>query len=271
MCFNEIGYVVAITKMQKKIGIISLIVLILLILIGVKFYSARQFEVTHPTKGNITEAVYGLGKVKSNNRYEVIIGIISTVTQRFVNEGDFVKKNAPLIKFNDDTLFRAPFSGTITLANLYPGETALPNKPLLRLEDLSQRYLELSLEQQSILHVKVGQPAQVSFESLRGQVLAGHVTAIFPREDEFLARVSVDGLNETILPGMTADVTIEVGSIQNATLVPLAAVRSGVLNVFRQGSWQKIKVEVGRIDGLFAEIKSSDLTPSDQIRYKVEK
>lgn len=258
---------------KHKITFLFLLILFLgiIIYIGFEKIRARQFEIIHPIKGNITEAVYGLGKVKSNNRFEVIIGVISTVTKLYVNEGDYVKKNDPLIKLNDTALFRAPFDGTVTLADLFDGETALPSKPILRVEDLNNCYIELSLEQQSILNVKVGQKAKVSFESLRGEVLDGQVTSIFPREDEFLARISVKNLQKNILPGMTADVTIEVGSIENALLVPLAAVRNGIVSVFRDGHWQKLKIDVGHVDGQFAEIKGEVLTVNDQIRLKVEK
>lgn len=237
---------------------------------SISYYRSKQYEIIHPTRGEITEAVYGLGKVKSNNRFEVIVGVISTVTHRFVEEGQFVLKGAPLIQFESSALFRAPFDGTITFAPLYQGETALPHVPTLRIEDLSNRYIELSLEQQAILRVRPGLPAKVSFESIRGKVLNGKVTAIFPREDEFLTHISVTGLDESVLPGMTADVTIEIGKIPDAILVPLKAVKNSMVIVNKNGRWQKIKVEVGHIDGLFAEIKGGTLSPQDDIRVKAE-
>lgn len=63
---------------------------------------------------------------------------------------------------------------------------------------------------------------------------------------------------------MTADVSIEIGKIQG-TLVPLKALRNGTLTVDRDGRIQKVKVEVGLVDGLSAEIKNSDLKPTDEI------
>ena len=195
-------------------------------------------------------------------------GVISTVTNRYVNEGELVDKGNPLIKFDEGALFRAPFKGTITFTSLYPGETAVPHIPILRMEDLNNCYIELSLEQQSILRVRVGQSAKVSFESIRGKILQGKVAAIFPREDEFLARISVEGLDSGILPGMTADVTIEIGAIRDATLIPLAAVTNGMITIRKNGHWHKVKVDVGHIDGFFAEIKSGLLSTDDEIRIK---
>jgi multidrug efflux pump subunit AcrA (membrane-fusion protein) len=202
---------------------------------GTLLYRRKGYEVVRPKRGEITEAVYGLGRVKSNHRFEVIIGVIATVKKLHVQEGDFVKKGASLIQFETSALFKAPFDGTVTLTAVRENETALPQSVILRLEDLNDRYLELSLEQQAALRVRKGQPAKVSFESLRGKILEGRVAALFPREDEFLAHVSVQGLEASVLPGMTADVAVEVGKIPEATLVPLKALNNGMLTLKRDG------------------------------------
>ncbi|MGZ3695484.1 MAG: efflux RND transporter periplasmic adaptor subunit [Bdellovibrionota bacterium] len=253
----------------KKTALIA-ISLIILLAAGTVYFRLQQYDVIHPTHGDITEAVYGLGKVKSDQRFEVIVGVISTVTNRFVAEGDFVKKGAPLIEFDHHALFRAPFDGTVTLAALYPGETALPHVPTLRLEDLRNRYIELSLEQQAALRVRKGQGAKVSFESLRGHVLTGKVTALYPREDEFLARIFVPDLEGSILPSMTADVSVEIGQIHNALLIPLKSVQNGMVTVLKNNHWQKVKVDVGHVDGLSAEITGGVLSPNDALRIRKE-
>ncbi len=254
--------------MKNKWLLISSGLIFVIVTLYLAYSKFNQFVEIHPERGNISEAVYGLGKVKSQKRFEVIVGIISTVTKRFVNEGDLVEKGRPLVEVNGQTVFRAPFKGTITFANLYAGETAIPNSPIIRLEDLENKYIELSLEQQSALRVKLGQTVQVSFESLRGKNLLGKVSALFPRQDEFIVHIQVDSLDANILPGMTADVMIEIGSIKNAIVLPLTAVKNGMIVVKRNGHWEKIKVEVGQIDGLFAEIKDPALTEQDSVRIK---
>lgn len=254
---------------KKRFYIVAFTIVFAVVGMAAFYYlNLQKYSVIHPERGNINEAVYGLGKVKSTNRYEVIAGIISTVTKRYVNEGDVVEKGAALIQLNEQAVFRAPFKGTITYANLYVGETAIPNIPVMRLEDLNQKYIELSLEQQSMLRVKLNQPALVSFESLRGKVLSGKVAALFPRQDEFIVRIMVDELDENILPGMTADVSIHIGEIKGAMTLPLSAIKSGMIIIKRDGHWEKVKAEIGQIDGLSAEIKSPPLSEQDSIRLK---
>ena len=221
-----------------------------------------------PQRGNITEAVYGLGKVKARQRFEVKLGVISTVKKVFVREGDFVRQGSKLIEFDSNALFRAPFDGTVTLISSFDGETATPQTTVLRLENLKDRYIEISLEQQGALRIQREMPAKVAFESLRGQVLLGKVVALFPKEDAFLAHVEVKNLDPSVLPGMTADVSIEIGTIQNAMLVPLKAISNGSVLVERQGKREKIKVQVGHVDGMSAEILGDSLKPEDEVLFQ---
>lgn len=253
---------------------IILLISSLIIISAIAIFTTQKlnrYTIVQPEKGNIHEAVYGLGKVKSRNRFEVITGVMSSVSKRFVNEGDFVNKGTPLLQLNEQVTFRSPLDGTVTYAKLYEGETALPNLVLLRVEDLNRKFIELSLEQQSVLRIQINQPARISFESLRGKVLNGKVSAVFPREDEFIVHIDVQDLDSKILPGMTADVTVDIGSIENATILPIAAIHNGMVQIDRgNGQWEKIKVEIGQIDGLSAEIKSPQLSEKDRIRIRKE-
>lgn len=229
------------------------------------FIRPRSYEVLAPKKGPITESIYGLGKVKTDRRFEVKLGVTSEIAKVAVREGDFVKKGAPLLQ-TDPTLFRAPFDGTVTRVNANVGEVAPPQVVLIRLEDLADRYIELTLEQESALRVRKNQKALVSFETLRDQRLTGKVTTLFAREDEFVARIELEGLNESVLPGMTADVSVEVGRIQDALLIPLRAISGGLVIVQRPGGQrEKVKVEIGHVDRDWAEVKGGAITAEDQI------
>ncbi|WP_291516485.1 efflux RND transporter periplasmic adaptor subunit [Bdellovibrio sp. ArHS] len=253
-------------KRLKVLLVLSLVVVGLVIsgIVIQRVLQSKRYTKVRPQTGEVTEAVYGLGKVKSNRRYEVKLGVISTVRELYVNEGDVVKAGQNLVRIDSNVVFKAPFDGTVTMINNFEGETALPQSVILRMEDLKDRFIELSVEQEGALRVQKGQMARVSFESLRGEVLVGKVKAIFPKGDEFIADVEISNLGASILPGMTADVSIEIGKIKG-TLVPLKALRNGTLSVERDGHIQKIKVEVGLVDGLSAEIKSGDLMPTDEI------
>lgn len=254
-------------KSHRKIWLAIVVPVILAVIAFGYWYVRRErsIEYVRPHRGDITEAVYGLGKVRSVHRFEVRIGVVSTVKKLFVREGQFVKAGEKLIEFDSNALFRAPFDGTVTFVNNYDGEIAVPQVTVVRLEDLKERFVELSLEQEGALRIQPGQPAKVSLETVRGTVLNGKVSALYSRNDEFLARIDVAGWDDSVLPGMTADVIVEIGKIQNALLIPVKAIQSGMVLIRRGGKRQKVKVEIDHVDGVMAEIKEGNLNLDDEV------
>lgn len=258
-----------IASMKKRTTVIVGIFLFILLVIAIFFFirQKNQFQTIHPKQGSITEAVYGLGKVKSHKHYEVVLGVMSTVKKIFVVEGQVVKKGDPLLLLEGGVI-ATPIGGTVTTIKYKEGEVAIPQSPILRVEDLFDCFIELSLEQQAALRVRKGQRALVSFESIRQKTLIGKVIAIFPKDDEFIAQIQVGSLDPGVLPGMTADVSIEIGNINRAILVPLKAVSNGSVSVKRDGEWVKEKIEIGHVDGLNAQVLSRNIKESDEIRLK---
>jgi multidrug efflux pump subunit AcrA (membrane-fusion protein) len=241
-----------------------LIVALLAISLIWQISRARRFDLVPLERQTILEAIYGLGKVKALRHYEVKIGVLTTANDVFVVEGQNVKKGDPLIRF-ESSPFRTPFSGTVTRVEVSPGEVIVPNVPVIRVEDLSDLYLEVALEQQGALRVRAGMPARMTFDTVRGEAYLGKVTSVFSRNDEFLAHIRAEKLPTGILPGMTADVVIEVGARDNALLAPLAAIQEGRILVEREGKRVRIPIEVGIVDGQKAEIVQGELLPTDQV------
>lgn len=241
----------------------ALLIVVIAIIMTKRF--RPEYEFVSPNRGDITEAIYGLGKVKSRRKYEVKVAIMTTIERVYVREGETVKKNDPLIKFRDSAVFRAPFDGTITEVPFNEAETIIPQISAVTMEDLKDKYIEVSLEQDAALRVKKGQKTYAIFESLRGKKYNGIVTAIFPNDDEFLAHIEVDGLEDNVLPGMTVDVSIIVGQIKNALLVPVAGVNEGVLLIERNGKKEKLPVKIGVVDLDRAEVIEGDLKENDKV------
>ncbi|KPK10340.1 MAG: hypothetical protein AMJ68_09565 [Acidithiobacillales bacterium SG8_45] len=235
-----------------------------IVVAGIYAFTSRQAEYVSPRYGPIVEAIYGLGKVKTDKVFEVKLGVIKTLQKLYVREGQIVKKNDPLVRFESDLLFRAPFAGTITNTAFHENQYVFPQQAVIRLEDLNTKYIEVSLEQQAALRVKPGLPVRVVFESIRGEVLKGKVSAVFARNEEFLAHIDVP-LAENVLPGMTADVAIEVDHKDKVLLVPLSAISDGRIKVRRDGKRKTVQLKIGSVDGNWAEVIEGDITVSDEI------
>lgn len=253
-------------KIKRSIWIVSAAgaaVLVLAVIVSA-LLAKNSVEHVNPRYGPIIESIYGLGKVKTDRVYEVKLGITKTLEKLYVHEGDIVRKKSPLVKFEGGLLFRAPFHGTVTNVAFNENQYVFPQQTVVRVEDLGTKYIEVSLEQQGALRVQPGQQVRVVFESIRGEVLQGKVAAIFSRNEEFLAHIEVP-LAGNILPGMTADVAIEVDRKDNALLVPLSAISDGRIKLIRDGKRKTMQLKIGSVDGNWAEVVEGDVKVNDRI------
>jgi membrane fusion protein, macrolide-specific efflux system len=240
-------------------------IIILFGLIGLFYFINSRNDTIRPMKGSVIEAVYGLGTVNSQRTYELKIGVTSSIRKIYVKEGESLEKGSKLIEFDSFPTFTAPFKGTITSIPFEIGEIVYPQVTILKMEDLSNVYIVVSLEQQGALRVKKGQIAAISFESLRGNRFEGRVEAIFPNNGQFIVHIIVDDLPDEILPGMTADVSIETGRKNDVLLIPVQTVKSGKIIRIRNGKKEKISIKLGVLNGEWAEVTDGDITLDDSI------
>lgn len=229
------------------------------------FRQTSGLQLVHPRRGPVVEAVYGLGTVIAPQTYQVKTGVVQSIIEIYVKEGDQVQKGAALVKFDDSGVARAPFAGTVTSVPSRVGELIFSSGSALTLVNLQDLVLEVSLEQQSVLRVQPQQKALISFESLRGDRLDSKVQSIYPRETQFIVRIPLSEIPTGILPGMTADVAIEIGRKENVLSVPLRAISSGRVTRRRDGKKQKVDIQVGVVDGEWAEVTSGDISEQDEV------
>ena len=249
--------------MYKKIILIVIAVAILFAAGAGIFSSRNSFEKIEISTGKLYEAIYGIGKVKSRKQYDLKLGITSSVSKIYVKEGDVIKKGTALMDFKDAATFSAPFDGTVTYIAADQGEIVFPQTTLLTLTNLEERYIEVLLEQEGAMRAKKGMTAKIVFDGQKGEAQAGMVEALYPRGDEFVASIRIDNLNAGILPGMSADVAIEVGHRDHVLLIPVKAVTGGIAFVEREGKRRKVKLKLGASDGTFAEVLEGDVNPGD--------
>ncbi len=219
----------------------------------------------HPKMGRVVESVYGIGTVTARHTYQLKLGVMDTLKKLYVDEGTSVKKGNPLVSFTDNNITRAPFDGVVTSLPYKEGETIFPQLAVLTLTDLKNPYVVVSLEQTGAIPVRNGQQALLSFESLRGEKLSGTVSAIYPKDGEFLVNIEVPGLPPGILVGMTCDVAIQIAAKNNVLQIPMVAVDKGFVTLLKGGIPKKVAVKIGAMDGTWAEVTDNSVQPSDTI------
>ena len=252
--------------MQKNLKFTAFVAFIVIAGITLVFLFnrfSRQEKVT-PKRGNVVESIYGLGTVTADKVFRVRTGMTLAVQKLFVREGDLVKPGAPLIRL-ESTMMRSPIEGTVTAVAYKDGELVAPQLPIVTVTNLDQLYLEVSLEQQSILRVKKDQPVSVSFESLRNEKWEGVVASVYPRDNQFIVRIALATWPHGVLPGMTADVAILVGQKTNVLLIPIKSIVAGKVTRIRNGKKETLPIKLGVIDGEWGEVVSENISESDEL------
>ncbi|HUB09381.1 MAG TPA: efflux RND transporter periplasmic adaptor subunit [Myxococcales bacterium] len=117
----------------------------------------------------------------------------------------------------------SPFDALVVQRNLLPGEWAAPGTPVVTVEDLSQLWVRLDIEETKLEGLHLGQQAQVHVIAVPNRTYAGHVIEIGAEGDfavnrdvkrgrpdirTFLVRVGLDEPATELRPGMTAEVSI---------------------------------------------------------------
>ncbi len=168
---------------------------------------------------------------------------------------------------NGTRLF-APISGTVISLDFVVGDTVSENSEIITIADLSQKNIEIYLDETDWDKVAVDFDAEVTFDALPDQVFTGKVIQVDPglytsnNSSVVHGFVALDTTQTEInLPvGSSAAVDVIAGRAENALLVPIDALRKAgeqyAVFVVENGTPRLRVVEVGIQDILYAEIKS---------------
>ncbi len=238
------------------------------------FFAIQRIRATPRTlelplkKTNIVRTVYGLGTVIAEREYQLKIGIAANVSKLYVREGDSVSKGDKLVEFDQIPVMRSPISGVVSSVAFEEGEAVFPQNPVLKVIDLTKRYITVLLDEKAAVLVKKNQKVRIAFEGLPGQTFEGLVASVYPSEGQFFVKVNPKELPGEILPGMSADLAIEAGVKEGVFVVPIRAVQERKITIERNGKRLRIPVQLGLTQGENVEIVSADLVEGDILRYQ---
>ena len=218
-----------------------------------------------PEKGSVADSVFALGTVKTDRLYNVRFGMNTVIRRLYVREGDTVSSGSPLVMNDSSPVARSPFSGVVTSVSYLEGELAPAGQAILSVAGLESMYIRVSLDQESILLVRKGQPVELSFENMRAEKIKGSVSSVYVSGDEFLVRIKPDSLPDWVLPGMTCDAAILIRRKDNAVMIPSNAIVNGSVEVKRKGKRMNIRVASKPVDEKRSEITDGSILEDDLV------
>lgn len=124
----------------------------------------------------------------------------------------------------DKMTVRAPFSGTIGLRQVSPGDFVNVGQPLVELADTESLKVQFSVPERHLSMLRTGQTIHLSVDALDGQQLEGEVYAIAPSANpdshNISLRARVPNTSGILKPGLFVRIVIPTGSDDQALMVP---------------------------------------------------
>ncbi|QNK67672.1 efflux RND transporter periplasmic adaptor subunit [Variovorax sp. PAMC26660] len=123
---------------------------------------------------------------------------------------------------------RAPFSGRLGITTLNPGQYVNAGDKLVTLQTLDPIYVDFTLPQQQLAGLAVGQVVNLAVDTFPNQPFTGKINAISPKVDATTRNVQIEATisnpKQLLLPGMFANVKIDIGTSQEQLTLPSTAV-----------------------------------------------
>jgi membrane fusion protein (multidrug efflux system) len=151
------------------------------------------------------------------------------------------------------TVISAPFTGTIGMRSVSPGQYVKAGDNIVRLESTSPIKLDFKVPETFLSRIKKDQEVQVRVDAYPAETFAGRIYAIQPGLDEqtrtVWLRANVPNMESKLRPGMFARVSLILEKVGDAIVIPEQAIvpkgnDSLVLKVVNEKA-EVVKVKLG--------------------------
>lgn len=166
---------------------------------------------------------------------------------------------------------RSPISGVISDRPVNVGEMAAAGSAMLSVVDISRVVARANISVHEASDIRTGRPATIATP---GGELPGKVIVVSPAVDPNTTTIQiwVEAVNkgELVKPGTTAQISMDAGDVQNAIVVPAAALLASddggeqVVVAGKDGLAHVSKVKIGVRNSDEAQILSG-VQPGDQV------
>ena len=152
------------------------------------------------------------------------------------------------------TRILAPFSGTLGLRLVSPGEYVQPGQPLVNLEDTRSLKVEFSIPEKYSALIAKGQTFALQAAAFAGRDFSGEIYAINPlvaaASRSLMVRGRLDNPDGLLRPGQFADLQLTIAKRKDALFIPEQAVvpqpQTNLVFTVVDGKAQMVPVQLGQ-------------------------
>jgi membrane fusion protein, multidrug efflux system len=171
---------------------------------------------------------------------------------------------------------RAPFDGVISSRNVYPGAYVTPsdkssNKPMLTLQEQSKLRLVVDVPETATNYFSNKDTVHFTVKTLPGKQFAAAINRMAGSLNSELRseqmQMDISNNNKELLPGMFAQVTLQLTNVQKTFIVPQTAIAQNSQRIFvirvanHKAQWVDVKKGRETTDSLevYGTLKTGDL------------
>lgn len=224
------------------------------------------------------------GSIATTKSFSATISIASSETHKnttratairelYVTNGQIVRKGDKLMQLDNGELLKAGLDGVVTEMRFDTTDWLWNNVELIQISDLTNLMVSLSVDEYDVRNVSAGQKCLVTIVPT-GEVFEteiSHVDRVSSSSGQVAFYTVTADLTvpESVLPGMTASVTIPSDCVQDTLVLDMAALafdeeKQPYVLCKNDGSYQKMPVTTGLSDGMRVQILSG-LTEGDTV------
>jgi RND family efflux transporter MFP subunit len=205
-----------------------------------------------------TERLFKMGQI-SDSDYQKARRAVETIKQQQMMETVLNQENLDLDqttlatkeRAKDKMTIRAPFDGEVSYVYAHPGDLVDPGSAIVALIT-TNREVQAKISEEDFADIKVGQKVSTTFLPYHDFVYNGVVEKILPTADPETLRHLID-LTITdippakLIPGITGEVSIEVGKRHANAIIPRRALLNDNVYVVKDGKVELRQVKKGYV------------------------
>lgn len=173
------------------------------------------------------------------------------------------------------TSLKSPIRGVVSQINTLPGDLVNAGSVSFRIDDLSRLLIDVPVAEIDINRVQVGQPVQLSFDSIQGKTYTGQVAEVSPfgvtqnGVVTFKVVIQLVDADAQVKAGMTAAVNITIEQLDHVLLVSNRAIRlqngKRILYLLSGSQLRTVEIQAGSSSDTQTQIKSGDVNEGDLV------
>ncbi|MEE9356392.1 MAG: efflux RND transporter periplasmic adaptor subunit [Methylococcaceae bacterium] len=163
---------------------------------------------------------------------------VKLLNDRYTSKSDYDENKAKLDEAKaaliakqtviDKKQIRAPFSGALGIRQVDIGEYLAEGSPIVSLQQLDPIYADFTLPERYLSELAKGQKILVTVQAYPEQLFTGKIAAINPGIDQetrtVKLRATLTNKDQTLRPGMFADIQVQTDRPQSIVTIPDTAV-----------------------------------------------